>query len=547
MRSRTTPGSGRAGAAVLATLLLLSAPGGAAGQELVGPPLPAWTEAWSPLGGVAAGPRTLPAPAPGFGLLTAPEPRTGGFWTGGNPASLRREIGDAWTSARATRRAANGDYRRPLDPSSERDRRLEALSWKPVGGWGAAIGRVRAADLRREPGSRADALAPYRGTPFVLTDTAEVRTRVVLAQLEGAVSVDLGAWSVGAGGGYRVTTNRTRESPLPRFGDRVTAGAVLGVDRALAGGDLRVGAYARVRSRIEEMSLNALAGPGRAYPLQGLSPPTPVDLAPGENPSVFRRSERLGRAAGLVADGALGEWRWTLAAERGRADETHANRPRAEAADSVFQRWEPAETRARAALQRRFGEILLTARGGWSRRSGDATVPDVGEVVYEELTGRAAASVGVRARPDGEWTLATRLGLIRETRERTDRLSGLLTDLVLWRQQWSAGAARRLTGRLSAGVEYGLAVHDATGSMPRPEQFEGYLQEAVLPELLLYATPSATHSGSLALRWRAGAGTRVWVRARAVTLSPGETGRVLARRPDGTRTEWGLTVGVTLE
>lgn len=128
MRSRPTPGSGRAGATVLAALLLLSVPGGAAGQELVGPPLPAWTEGWSPLGGVAAGPRTLPAPAPGLGLLTAPVPRTGGFWTGGNPASLRREVGDAWTSAQATRRAADGDYRRPLDPISERDRRLEALS-----------------------------------------------------------------------------------------------------------------------------------------------------------------------------------------------------------------------------------------------------------------------------------------------------------------------------------------------------------------------------------------------------------------------------------
>lgn len=529
-----------------AAALLLAAAAPVAAQGLAGAPFGDVARGWAPLRPIAAAPRRLPAPLAGPSLLLGPVPRAGTFWTAGNPAGLAREVEESWTAFSARQATADGDYRRPLDPVRRTNRRLEALSWTPVGEWGAAAGRVRTADTRLHPGSHANTVAPYRGVPWVVTDTALDDMRRVRARLEGALGVRLGAWSVGVGGGYRTTTNRTRESGLAHFGDRATASATVGAERRLAPG-LRAGAYLRGQTRVEEISLNVVARPGRVHLLQGYAEPRRVDLT-SSNPSYFRRSERDAWLAGVSVGGREGGWQWAAFAERGRATEVQTPQARATAADSVFDRWAPEATRVGLGLRRRLSKgALLTADLRWSEREGEARVPAVAEPVYREETTAADLRAGLRLRPGPGWRLGASAGLRRESRRRVDRVTGRTSDLDLWQQRLGLQAVRRVTGRLSVGAGYGLAYHDATGGIPRPSLFEGALARLVRPELLLYARPAWAHRGRLGARYRASGEADVWLEGRLGSLSPSPSGGVRIRGgPGGSRTEWSLTLGVIL-
>lgn len=505
-------------------------------------PFADWARSWRPLAPLAELPRLpLRAPAPPDVLL-APPPRIGSFWTAGNPAALPDEVEDAWTGFAATHDVADGSYRRPLDPVRREADRAHILSWKPVGGWGAAAGEVEAGAVRMEPSGLARWMEPYQGTPFVLTDTGRVDMDRFAVRAEGAVGVELGSWRVGTAASYRAADTRTEAAPFPRDQETVGWGLTVGASRVLAGGALRLGVYGRGQGVTDETFLIPAETSGLARILQGLAEPR--EIAVIRSP-LFRRLERQGEGLGVTAGGRAGEYRWLLYGERGWKEETQAREPRAPPG-SGFDRWETEGTRLGAALQRRYGRFLLTGRAEGATLTGNARTPDLEQVVYSEDSWRLEGRLGVHLLPrEAGWRGALRLGYWRTERERVDRLAGLRENLTTVRSSLALTVGKAVTERVLLSGGLGVRMHNAEGLIPDAgEQGERY-RELVAPAIAYHATPADGLSLRGTVLWRAGPRTALWLRGTNSDVS-GDTRQATPVQPTGSRDRWQVSLGVRL-
>lgn len=501
-----------------------------------------WARSWRPLAPLAELPRPpLRAPDPPDVLL-APPLRIGSFWTAGNPAALPDEVQDAWTGFAGTHDVADGSFRRPLDPVRREADRAHILSWKPVGGWGAAAGEVEAGAVRMEPSGLARWMEPYQGTPFVLTDTGRVDMDRFAVRAEGAVGVELGSWRVGTAASYRAADTRTEAAPFPRDQETVGWGLTVGASRVLAGGTLRLGVYGRSQGVTDETFLIPAETSGLARILQGLAEPREIAVI---RTPLFRRLERSGEGIGVTAAGRAAGGRWLLYGERGWKEETQAREPRA-TPESGFDRWETDGTRLGAALQRRYGRFLLTGRAEGATLTGDARTPDLEQVVYSEDSWRLEGRLGVHLLPrEAGWRGALRLGYWRTERERVDRLAGLREDLTLVRSSAALSVGKALSQRVIVSGGAGVRVHGAAGLVPdAAEQGERY-RELVAPAIAYDATSADAYSFRGTVLWRTGARTALWVRGETSDVSADVTEHTLVQ-PTGSRDRWDVSLGVRL-
>lgn len=550
LRRRTAGASGtRVSLAALLVLLVFApvlAPAGLRGQPARRAHFfPTWADNWRPLAPDGNDPRPLLEPPEVGTLLLGPPPRVGAFWGAANPAAAPREIERSWTGFAAGRRRENGGYRRPMDPVDARDSGVRVLAWGPLDDWGAAAGQVAAGQVDLRPGSFADVVAPYETTPFVLTDTARVDFRRTYARLEGAIGARLGGgWAAGVAGAFRGVENRTRAAPVPRNGRRLTNAGRVGVMRDVAGEALRIGAYGTYRVRAEEMSLFTVTGEAQILALEGFRDPIPIDLREGDGH--FRRMERTGWDAGLSADGRLGPLRWSAFGERGGLLEQQWDERLADEDDPALE-WSTRSTRAGVAGLFRADRLLLHLDARWSDLSGDGRTPDFDDAFRTDI-GKIGLGLEGRLLPGAdEWSGVLRLGLEREDRRRFDPTAPALSDLTLWRQEAAFEVARRIGGGPTAALGYGIAVHDAGGAIPNPSDQGSIYQRMIAPEIALYSTRAVTNASAVTLRWPLGGGVDTWGQASYGSLSPGERPAVGTRfRPDGTRSNWTVSLGVVL-
>ena len=536
-------------AGALAAAALLASPPAAQAQGLAEAPTgpegtaPGEASSWSFLGA----PDLIEPPAPRapvpLGLLTAPEPRTGLFWTGGNPAGLAHEVADPWTAFRTARSRTSGSFHRPLDPVAETGLGLSGISWRPVDDWGAAIGRVSVGRSESDPSAFGKMLSPYGGSPFALADTGFTAMRRVETRLEGGLGVRLGRWAVGVGVGYEATDNRTSEDPLLRVGHQSATGVTLGVSRSLGPPGLRAAAYGRWRGEAETLQMISVEASGQILLLQGLTEPDVVALRRG---SFFRRRDRTRWAGGLGLADQEGGFRWTVSGGPVSSEERWA---RADLADpSEESVWKSDGHEARAAASHRLGPSWRAVYHlGWSSASGEARTPDSEEVVFRGEEERLGAGAWIRYRAGATgWRGAASLRIDRGSWTAADRIVATSADLTV--QDLTARLGAAYAGdRWAGGLEYGVTFHDARGSIPTPAAIgEGY-ETIVSPALGLYSTPSTTHRVGATGRWRAAGGVGVWLRLDYLRREP-DTGAVrLTIAPEGTRSRFTTELGVALD
>ncbi len=519
-------------------------PSASIAQESDASPFPGWARDWRPLAPLAELPLEFPSARTGPDLVLAPPRRLGHFWTVGNPAALRGEVQESWTAFALGRDSRSGEYRRPLDPSEEDVDRLRALSWTRLGDWGAAAGEIDAGRNLRGPSSFADFFEPHRGTPFVVTDTGSFDMRHIFARLEGALGVELGEWAIGVSAGYEANEDRTRESPFLRFGQQEEYAAAAGVVRHFADGRFVVGAHLRGRGSAEDWTLNPVAQAGVAHLIAGFAEPERISVGLC---CVFRRIEARGMAGGLSVGGRAGAFEWILFGELAHGEEEQSGQRQAES-DDPLDRWEREVVRLAGALQRPIGRLLLTVDAEWSTLDGEATVPDIGEPVFVLDHSRVSAAGELRLllpEAGGGWGAGLRLGIRHEPWEQVDRLVELRSDLEMSRPEASASLARRFGENVTLAGSYGIAFHDASGSIPPPEEQGPAYRRLIAPFLAVHAAPATAQAAGGTLLWQASPRLAFWLQGRFETVSPDE-GSGLEALPAGEREAYGLSVGVVL-
>lgn len=529
-----------------AAVLLVAAPALAQERAPDGAAEPAWSGGWRPLAPVAA----LPRPAVAVGeratpLLLSGDHRVGLFWTAGHPAGLVAEVEGSETTFSGLAASEDGSFRRPLDPESVSRLGVRGRGRGPVGDWGAAVGEVAGGQVDLEPAVHAHPFEPYDGSPFVLTDTARFGVRARSAELQGGLGVRLGSgWAAGLGVGYGADERRTRAEPdAPRTADRTAAGVTAGVARELLGGDLRVGVQARWRRGTEDMSIVHLTGPSPLlHPLEGFHRPSAISLT-----GAFRmRVEREGRGVGAGAAGRSAGWRWAVGGRRGWASERHTQDP----FGSTFRyRWETTRTGVRAAGARPLGGALSALiRARWHDASAEGFRPDLEEPIVRTESGGLRISSELLVRPEGSpWAGAGRLRLGRRTWSERDRLASIGADLTLWTPGLGLSVAREIGSGLAAALAWDVTAHDGVGAVPSGNALGEVYGRLIAPELALAAQPAVAQRATLTVRWTAAPGTDLWALGTWRGVSPAEvSGTRLAARPEGTRTEWRLQVGVRL-
>lgn len=532
---------------LLVLLAVLATPGSAAGQDASADPFPEWARHWRPLAPVAEIPREFPDAPSGADLVLAPAERIGHFWTVGNPAALRWEIEESWTAFAIDRDARSGGYRRPLDPEERDLDRLRALSWTRLGGRGAAAGELEAGRDLRGPSSFADFFEPHRGTPFVVTDSGSFDMRNIFARLEGALGVSLGEWGLGVAAGFEANEDRTRESPFVRFGTQTEFAATGGVLRRLADGRFQVGAHLRGRGSAEDWALTPVGETGVAHLTQGLAEPERVPILTSP---LLRRIETHGVAGGVSVGGLAGAFGWVVFGEVAYGEERQTGRRQAQA-DDPMDRWTRDAVRIGGAIQRRLGRRLVAGvEGEWVTLDGEATIPDLEEPVFLVEQSRVSAAGELRLRPPAErsgWGAALRFGIRAVPWEQVDRLVELSSDLEITRPEISASLARQFGSSVTLAGSYGIAFHDASGSLPDPDEQGPAYRRLIAPELALYAASATPQAVSGLLRWQTSDRVDLWLYGRFGTVSPAEADRDLQALPGGDRDGYGVAAGVVLD
>jgi len=496
---------------------------------------PSWLVMWSPLETRADLPRRLPFVG-GAGELLLPAPRVGLFWTAGNPAGLQHELRDTLTDFGVRLIHESGSLRRPLDPGASSQRRASAIGWMPLTERVAVIGTVALDQETFDPGSHADVIEAYPTSPFVTIDTATTATRLTGAQLEGAISTRLGSWGLGLALGYDALERETINAGLVRRSRRTVPGATIGLTKQVGG--IRVGPYARWRSRAETVYLIERAGEGLVIQLEGLRDVQPLDILS----FYYRRIEETTPTVGW----SLGNRSWTLYAERSWLRERLT---RQEADNPASDKWNADAWSVGGAYQRAVGArtlFTLDLRYTKLRGDGDLALDSTG-VIFSANESAILGSGELRVLPDST-RLAVAVGLqVRWEHRRRDALTvpiaGEVTGLT---NSVTIQLGRQLSSRLFGTATLGTANYSANSSYPAPGTLGPTYQTYGLPEYDLASRPAHPLLGAIGVRWTASARTSLWFTATGQRVAPSKEGLTSAFGPTGSRSLVTASFGVRL-
>jgi hypothetical protein len=534
---------------VLGLALTATVPQALHAQSASGPgsdPGADWLAAWSPLRPVVDLPRLMPGTTlPMPGLLTAPAPRAGLFWTAGNPAALVAEQGDGWNAFQLEALSADGDYRRPLDPGTEEGTRLSAQGWGAAGGRSAAAGRLVLDRLESASPAHAAVAFPFGSSPLVILDTAASAMGHTAARIEGAGGVAIGPAALGVALGFHAQESRTLAAPVPRQIRVAAPAATLGATLAIPGTDhVHVGVHARWQRARQGIGLYSIAAATRIYQVSGYDEVRAMDLV-----AVFynRDIQRESRGGGASLAATIAGARFVVYGEAGSTEEAHTS---VQAVDPPSDTWTADGLSWGIAATRAFLGDRLDLHGTIRRASLDG-ITRLHE--WEDLVIFTAEESRLDLALDGRldldpWTLGLRVAGTHESRLRTDSMAGMPAQLESWTTAGAAEVARAIARGLSAAVGFSVATYKPAGTIPAPEEpgnlFFGY----VGPELVFYGTEALAYAAAGTLRWDApGKRAAFHLQARVGSASPSGSIR-LQMGPDtnATRAGWSLGLGATL-
>lgn len=505
-----------------------------------------WLDGWSPLRPLADLPR--PAPGAGFGipgLLTAPAPRTGLFWTTGNPAALPFEVADAWSGYRVETAAAEGEYRRPLDPRREERTRLSVQGWSPAGPGRAAMGRLVLDRVLQGAPALADIPTPYGSSPLVVLDTANSDLGSTAARIEGALGVRMGRFGFGLAAGFDAVETRTVEAPVPQTVRGASPATVAGVTWSPFRSDaLVLGVHGRFQRTTYAVDLYSLAAPTTVFHLSGFAEPTPINLVSAfYDRDIMRTGREVGTGVALEVAGT----RILLFGDVGRAREEQSS---LDVNDPPVDSWAADQLRYGAAARRSFNDRRLIVTGSVTRTelSGETRLHEQDDEVVFTVEENAWDLM-----VDARWRLAAwRVGA-RAVGTYRDRL-GVDSTLVAGSrvESWNTGAsvevARSLGVNLTAAAGIALADYHAAGAVLDPRLLGTVYGAYVAPEIGLRATDSRTRALRLTLGWSPAPGrVSTFLQARWGASTP-NTAFFVPKGPGSgeERTGWGVTLGVNL-
>lgn len=519
----------------LCTLAALLAPGAAGGQSsdpltpLRDSHLPGWATAWGPLTGLNAGRRALPSTPEWPGLLDAPSPRAGHFWSAANPAALAHEVTDSWGAIGISKGSETGGHRRPLDAADYATEQFRGIRWQPLGARSAVAGRVVADQTVSRIGSLSPFLVRHSPSPFVVTDGMTPPMRHIRVRVEGAYGWRNGPWGLGAGLGLEVSDDRTRENRIPRLGRTSAPGVSLGLLRKLDAG-LTVSVHGRWIGAHENSRIAVHRGTEVVVrELDGFGAPEPLRVTGSD---IFSRSVgRARRAAGAALSGNAAGWRWVARGER--EDIRHEHESSRLSADPP-DRWKAGTWRLGLDLTGRVGRVHAVARARYTRLDGDAFRRDlVGQGAIFRVRHRALRGVLELRMPsaDSTWTAAVRVSVRRDDRLRHDFLIAAASDLHIWQPGAGVEVARRLSRRATLSVGGGVAGYAPAGHIPSAGLHGDIDPVLVAPELALHSVRARALAATAALRFRPGNGPALVARGRFHRVAPvGRRGEPGARR-----------------
>lgn len=496
--------------------------------------------AWSALNLKSDLPRRLPGAGAATSAFRFGAPRVGTFWTAGNPAGLVEGIPDVRSDFAAGWSRQHGDYRRRLDPGTAQLTQGRAQSWKGLSPAFALLGQVVFDQERMDPGTDADATAPFGSSPLVSLDTSGTGLRRTRAVLEGVAGWKLGPWGVGVTLGFEARDHSSILSGVTRRIRSAMPALVLGATRKM--GAVELGVHGRYRHRAEEIRVFERSENARVYQLAGYGEAVGLDLIE----PYFRRTEENASAFGASLGGSSGRLTWIASAEATRLT-TRLWRQRINDPDQ--DRWDARGFEARGAVQRPVGARgLLTVHAKLVSLSGEADlVTDSAGVIFTADESLAELEAEYRLPPRaGSWTGAVTVGIARESRTRQDIAATLGTDISATVPSLAVEVGRELGTRMFVAVGGALSLYGPTSALPDPDNRGPVYQKYSAGELDLYASRATPVAISLLLRYRVGKGATLWLSGRTERLSSSESVPLSGFSPSGSRTVTSIGGGVTL-
>jgi hypothetical protein len=477
-------------------------------------------------------------PAPPFpALLIEASPAVGLFRSAGLPAGLPRDV----TASRGVLSIGmthdGGSYRRPFDPDDATAVTVRAAGWQPLGGHGAAWGRVVAENTGLGTAGFASHFQPYGSSPLVLADTSNPKVQRVRATLEGATGWAAGSWLMGVAAGLDVLDLGTRDAGFVRTNRASVPAVQLAFGRDMPGG-LTLVLHGRWVGGSETMFLRPQPSPSRAYLFSGFDDPLPLDIASPN--AFFRRTQRDAFEGGVGLAGRLFGGPWVLTAARTYRHDTHfsdviANPP---SDDWTADGWTILAEHQRTLPAGVTGTLHVEAR----RLVGDVTLESIEGVTVQVQETMLDAAVDLRwTPPRSAIQTALRLGLGMSHRQLDDYLVQVGADVEVWRPSAVAEVAypwRNTAVALAAGV----AGAGPYATLPRPSAMGPVYYQFIAPAWSRDATPAITLLGALTVRQTLSPGLALVAHAELTGLSPQDTPVVPS--PSGSYREWRVSVSL---
>lgn len=523
---------------ILASLLFSAVP---LGSQLIAQHATAHArldEAWRPLGHRADLPRELPWSSATVSLLFH-EPRTGIFWSSGNPAALVDDIGERQTQYAIDVGRERGSWRRPLDPGEVTRRSASGTGWTRVSPRLALMGRAVASRESHDPGTRANSTRPYASTPYVTLDTSGSPTADARVDLEGVTSLAIADWRIGAALGLQSAQRQSWASGLVRRNRRAVPAVAAGATRMF--GAFASGPYVRWQGTSETIQLIERDAEGTVVQLEGLRDVPRLDVLE----VYYRRQTDRVATAGWSFGGTIRNLAWAAFIERSALAERLTQQ---RTNDPAEDRWNAAEWATGAAYEHRRGahdRFLLRGTYVSLTGTGDAAA-DTSGVLFRAHEAVFSSRAEWRRVPSEEgWRIVATLSLDYGDRQRnapsvpmTSRIEGLTTSAAL-------EVGRYASRRLFAGSAIALGHYSANSAFPAPFSLGQSYRDFILGEYDLLARSSHATSAATGVRWVASSSITWWLHLSATHLAPSGPAPT-AFGPHGSRARVGLATGVTL-
>ncbi|MGI8496688.1 MAG: hypothetical protein ACR2OG_03765 [Gemmatimonadaceae bacterium] len=503
----------------------------------------AWMSTWTPLSPIGDLPRRFPAAPPVPGLLVAPAPRMGLFWSAGNPGALAAEVDSAYAGFAVHHVALTGSYHRPLDPTDAGTTDASAAGWRRLGTRGAALGRATMGRSTFDGSTFAVGVDPYTSSPGITTDTITSQVGRSSAALDGALGWQLGGWGMGLTAGYNALDNRSAHSPRARTGRAAQFGGAVGITRALPA-SLVLGVHGRGLRRVETTVTSANPQTATIYQLAGYDDVPPIDVPLGQQ--FYRRVQRDGSAATVSLGAHVLGAAITLWGERGVMHEAQtsmqSNNPRGDV-------WRTRADRTGAAAQRgwRDNRLLVSAKVERLQIDGSGARADLSGTAWLARENQTLVQTEARLVPAGShWSAAGSFALERRTSSANDYVATLYTDVRSWMPGGAMELAFLFTPRAAVAAGYAMAAYYPLATIPKGETRGPAFQRFLAPELEFYGSRSSPRAFSLTGRLTVNPGTRLLLALRHGSLSPTGSGAPTPFAPSGTRAATDLAIAVTV-